>query len=86
MFRRFGATVSILRVTDLIQMDAEVVRRRRQMRGVKSVWVVTRTKETDEGCQSVWVVTRTKAETGDSAVPSQWRLQFPRKALLRASP
>jgi hypothetical protein len=32
MFRRFGATVSTLRVTDLFQMDAEVVRRKGQVK------------------------------------------------------
>ena len=32
MFSRFGATVSIFRVTDLVQMDAEVVRSKRQER------------------------------------------------------
>lgn len=46
MFRRFGAIVFILIVTDLVQIDAEAVRRKRQVRGVTaSGWSHTRRPE-----------------------------------------
>lgn len=46
MFRRFGATVFIFIVTDLVQIDAETVWRKRQVRDVTaSGWSNTRRSE-----------------------------------------